>query len=147
MATTFTTQQIQWDSAAYHSACVLRDTEFRLPLGMQLSAEDVSAEKYQEHFAAFVDDVVVACVLFKPFSKKHLKLRQMAVARSQQGRGVGQRLVAFAEFKLRESGFQSVELAARCTAKGFYLKLGYSPEGAIFTEVGIPHVKMVKTLA
>ncbi|OTE89009.1 GNAT family N-acetyltransferase, partial [Escherichia coli] len=31
------------------------------------------------------------------------------------------------------------------TAKEFYLKLGYQPEGDVFLDADMPHIKMSKT--
>jgi predicted GNAT family N-acyltransferase len=35
---------------------------------------------------------------------------------------------------------------ARIGAEGFYARLGYKPEGPIFEENTVPHVKMTKRL-
>jgi predicted GNAT family N-acyltransferase len=40
----------------------------------------------------------------------------------------------------------AVVLHARETAVSFYKKLGYTKEGNVFEEVGIPHWKMTKPL-
>ena len=72
------------------------------------------------------------------------RLRAMAV--DTQTRGVGRLLVARLEQEARARGIARIELHARGTARGFYAKLGYVEEGAIFTEVTIPHIAMWKML-
>ncbi|WP_426093377.1 hypothetical protein [Escherichia coli] len=37
-------------------------------------------------------------------------------------------------------------LGAQLTAKGFYLSLGYQPEGEEFLDADMPHIKMSKYL-
>ncbi len=63
-----------------------------------------------------------------------------------QERGVGRALVARLDEEARARGLTRVEVHARETARGFYAKLGYLPEGTLFVEVTIPHIAMSKTL-
>ena len=48
---------------------------------------------------------------------------------------------------LAARGIDSVRLHARRSAIGFYRKLGYETVGREFTEVTLPHRKMVKRIA
>lgn len=43
-------------------------------------------------------------------------------------------------------GADQIVLAAQLTACGFYKRLGYTEEGAVFDDAGIPHVTMRKKL-
>jgi predicted GNAT family N-acyltransferase len=43
-------------------------------------------------------------------------------------------------------GDQQVILHAQCSAEGFYKRLGFAPQGAVFEEAGIAHIEMVRTL-
>jgi predicted GNAT family N-acyltransferase len=52
----------------------------------------------------------------------------------------------FAENLAKDSGGREIMMHARKTAIGFYEKLGYTAEGDEFSEVGIPHVEMRKSL-
>ena len=60
---------------------------------------------------------------------------------------MGQQLIAAAEAAAKAAGYTHIILHARTTATGFYQKLGYSIEGGLFKEVGIPHLHMQKQLA
>ena len=71
----------------------------------------------------------------------------MTVDPGHQGRGVGKRLIAFAEKLSAEMGYREIVLHARESAVRFYESVGYVAEGEAFTEVTIPHRKMVKRLA
>jgi predicted GNAT family N-acyltransferase len=100
----------------------------------------------QLHFGLIKDEKLVASVILKKLSNKAFKLRQMIVDESARGQGFGSKLIKHVEAKLQKMGVKTIEMAARYTAKGFYEKMGYAPVGDIFTEVGIDHIKMVKTL-
>jgi predicted GNAT family N-acyltransferase len=74
------------------------------------------------------------------------KLRQMAVSGELQGKGIGKMLVAAAEVFAAQNGYNKIVLHARKVAMGFYHALGYTQAGTEFSEVGIPHYAMEKTL-
>jgi predicted GNAT family N-acyltransferase len=55
-------------------------------------------------------------------------------------------MVIEAERLLKSRNFNEINLHARENAIPFYLTLGYTLVGDWFTEVGIPHKKMIKHL-
>jgi predicted GNAT family N-acyltransferase len=63
-----------------------------------------------------------------------------------RGQQVGRALMERAVADACESGARSGVLHAQSTAAAFYLKLGFTQEGATFVEAGIPHVRMTKNL-
>jgi predicted GNAT family N-acyltransferase len=66
---------------------------------------------------------------------------------SRQKSGLGARLVRCLEEALVARGdIQEITLHARAHVAGFYEKLGYTPYGEPFVEVGIPHVHMRRRL-
>ena len=138
---------IQHATADYHAECALRHEVLRVPLGLDLYAENLAAESDQLHFGLFVEtDGLVACVIAVPEAPGQARFRQMAVRPAHQGRGFGRTLLAAVEADLRARGFFRFHLHARLTAAGFYATLGYTPDGPGFTEVGLPHVRMIKTI-
>jgi predicted GNAT family N-acyltransferase len=70
----------------------------------------------------------------------------MAVDDSIQKKGVGAKVLLFAEQTAKERGFNKIILHARKVAAGFYLKYNYTIKGGEFTEVGIPHFEMEKEI-
>lgn len=140
-------EEVPFDSKEYRAACTLRDRVMRQPIGMRLSEEDTAGEDTQFHFVARDDTgAVLATVIFKPVAEHCIKLRQMAVAPELHGKGVGRELVAFAEREAKNKGFRLVETNARITAQGFYEKMGYTPQGSLFIEVGLDTIRMTKEL-
>ena len=118
----------------------------RQPLGTPRDAVAFPFEAESLHLVALDDGRVVGCVLFHPEGSETGRLFQMAVDPDRQGTGLGSRLVRALEEAVAARGFREVTLHARDTAVGFYTRLGYTPFGAPFTEVGIPHRSMRRQL-
>jgi predicted GNAT family N-acyltransferase len=125
----------------------LREQVLRRPLGLPLSEQDLAGEEHQLHFGLFEPDgELVACVVAVKQSPTEARIRQMAVSPPEQGRGLGQRLMAELERSLRARGFQTFVLNSRKSAVGFYERLGYKAVGDEFVHLTIPHVRMTKAL-
>lgn len=134
-------------SLEYRAACELRNRVLRLPLGLDLYADDLAAEAGQSHFGLF-DGAggMLACVSVVRLEPHLARIRQMAVAPQQQGRGYGRSLMLALHTCLSEAEVYRVDLHARVTALGFYASLGYSTVGERYIEVGIPHQSMYRDL-
>jgi len=143
----FSFVSLEFGSELYQQALVLREQVLRLPLGLTLSAEDKADEDKQLHFALLHQGQVAACVSFKILEQQQLKLRQMAVMPDFQGQGLGKKLILLAEKYAAQLGYLAIHMAARDVAQNFYRKLGYVSQGSYFTEVGIQHIHMSKTLS
>ena len=70
----------------------------------------------------------------------------MSVDPNYQGQGLGKSLIIESEAILKKT-YQHIEMSARLTAVDFYKKLGYQVTGSPFIEVGMGHIKMIKTLS
>jgi len=130
----------------YGGVYELREEVLRKPLGLSLENEDLSADRTDHILAAIAGDKVIGCVMLQPKDKDTIKLRQMAVAPEMQGKHIGRLLVQHAEEMALHKNYTRIVLHARDIAEGFYKKLGYTTTGDPFTEVGIAHVMMEKTL-
>lgn len=133
--------------AAYKDVFELREDILRKPIGLSLHNEDLSNEVNDHILTATDEQQIVGCLILTPKGNGTVQLRQMAVAAHQQGKNVGRQLVQYAEQFARNNGYRRIILHARIVAQGFYDKLGYLPQGNVFTEVGIPHIEMEKQLA
>ncbi len=127
----------------------LRQAVLREPLGLKYSPADLAAETDQRHFVV-VDRSgsgdVVGCALLVETTRPVAKVRQVAVAASMQGRGLGKVLMTGVESAAAASGFAEIQLHARETAIPFYQRIGYVVTSETFVEVGLPHVAMRKVL-
>ena len=134
------------ESLEYQELLRLRFNELRKPLGLEWTEAEGEADKLDRHFGLYHEEVLVGSVVVATLKSGFAKLRQIAVARPQQGRGVGIRLMAAIENLLAREGVQRFELNARVDVAGFYDSLNYHRKGGVFEEIGLPHVKMIKLL-
>lgn len=141
-----TIKLIDFNSGEYQKAFELRNNLLRKPLGLDLNNDQLDAEKNSFHFCLFENDEIIACLVGTPIDSTNIKIRQMAVSENHQSKGLGKKLMIFAEKNLVEKGFKNFELNAREHAIPFYEKLGYQSIGDIFSEVTIPHIKMIKKI-
>lgn len=142
-----TIQPVAYASDDYRAICALREAVLRVPIGMVLRPEDVALDETEIHIAAFEGDTIIGCVLLRPLEHGAVKLRQMAVADSHQGRGIGADLVRAAHRIALAHGFTEMQTNARKTAQGFYEKLGYRVASEPFIEVNIHTLTMLRDLA
>ncbi|HLK30397.1 MAG TPA: GNAT family N-acetyltransferase [Puia sp.] len=139
-------KMIDHGSKEYKQMVDLRNEILRKPLGLTFSADDLEKEKEDVLMGAFEDDRILGCCLLTKVDDKSVRLRQMAVPNSMQGKGIGRALMIFAENIARDLGYRVLLMHARKTAAGFYQKLGYNISGNEFEEVTIPHYVMEKSL-
>lgn len=140
-------RKISLDDPWYAESCKLREQVLMRPIGLSFNEEMASRDADSQHFVATLDGEVVGIVLLVPTADPGIwRLRQMAVQPACQGKGIGRKLVIFAEDWARKQESREIILHARQSAIGFYHSLGYQVRGEQFTEVGIPHRLMFKDL-
>lgn len=137
---------LKFSSTEYLQALTLRDEVLRKPLGMSIYDDDLSDEESQIHVAAILDGTVAGILLLRRVSTDTIQMRQVAVAESWQGKGIGRSLVLFAEEVAISNAFRNIMLHARETAVQFYEKLSYTKVSDAFKEVGITHFEMHKII-
>lgn len=135
---------VRHGSPEYDALVDLRRRVLRLPLGLDFSPEELTAEADQLHIGVFADVMVVACAVLVP--GEGAKIRQVAVEPHHHGRGLGTFVMEWAENEARTLGVHGIILHARAEVVPFYERLGYVTEGEPFTEIGIPHRRMMKRL-
>lgn len=133
-------------SAQDKEVIALRTRVLRAPLGLEYTPEQLAAETDQIRLVASIDGKIAACVMLSRIDDTTVKIRQMAVDPHHQGTGIGMTLLHYAESVARNQFYKSVELHAREAAVGFYERAGYTVTGEPFTEVTLPHRKMLKHL-
>ena len=140
-------REIVYGSAEYRQACALRQRVLRAPIGLDLRDEDLTPEASQLHFGLFDGGgALLGCAIAACQPDGRVRIRQMAVAPARQGTGCGRRIMESIEQRLAQRGLTRIFLHARQAVSGFYERLGYVRTGPVFTEVGLPHVLMEKTL-
>ena len=136
---------IEFASEHYHNALQIRDEVLRKPLGLIFDPKDLEQEKSFIHVAGFVNNVLSATAILVPEGSV-MKMKQVAVRKEMQGKGVGNKLLKFCEKYALEHGYKEIYAHARVSVTSFYLNHSYVTEGEIFEEVTIPHIKVRKSL-
>jgi predicted GNAT family N-acyltransferase len=138
-------QVVPHQSVGYWQSLTLRDEVLRKPLNLLFDTVDLQMESTDYHIVGFQKGLVVACCILSNLDQgAALKMRQVAVCHSLQRRGLGKQMVEYCESLSLEIGAHRIVLNARESAVPFYLSLGYAVEGEEFTEVGLPHRRMMK---
>jgi predicted GNAT family N-acyltransferase len=137
---------ISHNSPEYVAEVALRHAILRQPLGLSFSADQLFTEADSCHIGCYVDEELVGCLVLKPIDVGDVQMRQVAVAESMQGKGVGRMMVKYSEALAKQQGFRKMVLHARETAIPFYELLGYAKVGNRFMEITLPHWAMAKVL-
>ena len=141
-----TIKQIAITDKEYTDVYNIREAVLRKPLNQSLKNDDLSKDGEDIILLAQDNETPIGCVMLKTIDSHTIKMRQMAVIDSYQGKGIGQQIVTVAEAAAIAADYTRIVLHARLVAAGFYEKLGYTQQGDLFEEVGIPHKLMQKSL-
>jgi predicted GNAT family N-acyltransferase len=134
------------DAAERSAAAELRIRVFCDEQGVSREEEIDGRDDDAVHLVAMQGRAVVGtCRLL--FEGTTCKLGRLVVAREARRRGIGGRLLAFAEKEARTAGAGRIVLNAQTRARGVYRAAGYTERGARFMEAGIEHVRMERALA
>ncbi len=137
---------VKYGSKQYDEIVALRYEILRKPLNLHFTKEQIESEENNFHFGYYFDDKLIACLMLVPEADNKMKMKQVAVDETWQGKGIGAKLVAVAEKFAVENGYNLIYCHARDSAVSFYKKSGYSMKGEMFEEVNIPHFYMEKKL-
>jgi len=91
------------------------------------------------HYLARCDGAPVATARTRMLASGEAKVERVAVRRVWRGRGVGQALMSRV---IADLGPVPIVLNAQLRTVGFYAGLGFVPEGPVFSEAGIDHLRM-----
>jgi len=139
-------REFSWGDADYIEFCRLRQDWLRTPLGLNLSDDDLDAEKAQRLFGIYEKNSLVGGAAILVHADGDAQLRQMIISPSFQRRGYGRMLVKHIEASMRKASIHRIFLLARLEAKVFYTRCGYARIGDEFMHVTIPHIRMEKAL-
>ena len=79
----------------------------------------------------------------RPYGPGIFKIERVAVVKPRRGAGAGQFIM---RALIRRLAGATVILNAQLAVEDFYKRLGFVPEGEIFEEAGIPHVRLALRL-
>ena len=108
--------------------------------------EEIEIDGYESsctHFLIYDEDEAVGTSRLR-VKEPWIKFERIAVLKKTRGKGVGRELV---EKMMDHAKVHFPHLLpmmnSQLSAEGFYRKLGWTSEGEVFYEAGIPHVQMV----
>lgn len=114
--------------------------EQHVPPDIELDAHDADAV----HIIAQENGLTVGCARIL-IDQNGAHIGRLAVKKAYRGRHIGTDICRVIIAYCKQQGYTPLWLNAQLHAKAFYEKLGFIPQGDIFTEAGIPHIKMVKS--
>jgi predicted GNAT family N-acyltransferase len=126
-------------------ALALRHEVFVVEQGVPQELEIDEDDAIAIHLIALLSGRVVGTLRIVLHGRT-AKIGRMAVSASLRKNGIGRDLMRFAALTASREGAEQVILNAQVSARGFYARLGYGQEGALFDDAGIPHVLMRKNL-
>ncbi|MFP5383008.1 MAG: GNAT family N-acetyltransferase [Gammaproteobacteria bacterium] len=113
--------------------------EQKVPEDMAWDEEDATGT----HFIADTPDgQAVGCTRLLPGGQ----ISRLSVLENRRSEGIGRALLDAALAEAAAQGLREVFLHAQTHATSFYEASGFSVDGGIFLEAGIPHRLMVKIL-
>ena len=133
-------------SSDYEQLVALRIKTLLEPIGVPATYIEPEKEKNDIFIGAFKNHEIIGCCVLTKKDENMVQLRQMAVRKDQQGKGIGAGIVDFAEITARNLGYTILMMHARDPVIEFYKKCGYKIAGEQFFEVGIGHHRMEKNL-
>jgi predicted GNAT family N-acyltransferase len=136
------TSLVRWHEAEAAIRSV-REAVFVQELGIPLTLEIDGNDPECVHVLAYTE-------ARQPIGTGRLKpsgqIGRLAVLSPWRGRGVGRALLTALLDAAQAAGHREVVLSAQLHAAGFYEKLGFTAEGDVYEEAGIPHQRMRHTL-
>jgi len=117
--------------------------EQRIPAELEWDEADATAV----HAVAYNRlDQAVATGRLLPAIDGVAMIGRMAVHQVLRGSGFGEQVLRALAAEAQRRGARAIELHAQRTAKDFYARLGFEPQGEPYEEAGIPHVTMTSAL-
>ncbi len=127
-------------------AIAIRRCVFIVEQGVTEEEEIDGLDRQSRHYLVWLGDEAVATARVRTVDGGKAKIERMAVLASYRRRGIGAKLMARIIDDAAAEGMASAALNAQCRVEDFYRNLGFTPEGEVFMDARIPHIRMVRTL-
>lgn len=120
------------------AAAALRQQVFVVEQGVPAELELDEMDAQSLHAVAYQDGVPVATGRLLPDGH----IGRMAVRQDARGAGTGSLVLCALMDEARRRGDRDVVLHAQLSARDFYARHGFEPEGEVFMDAGIEHIAM-----
>lgn len=120
------------------AAAALRQQVFVVEQGVPAELELDEMDAQSLHAVAYQDGVPVATGRLLPDGH----IGRMAVRQDARRAGTGSLVLCALMDEARRRGDRDVVLHAQLSARDFYVRHGFEPEGEVFMDAGIEHIAM-----
>ena len=120
------------------AAAALRQQVFVVEQGVPAELELDEMDAQSLHAVAYQEGVAVATGRLLPDGH----IGRMAVRQDARGAGTGSLVLCALMDEARRRGDRDVVLHAQLSARDFYARHGFAPEGDVFMDAGIEHIAM-----
>ncbi len=124
----------------------IRHLVFQKEQGVPAELEFDGKDETADHLLAYLDAQPVGTARLRRLDHQTAKVERVAVLKAARGSGIGKHMMVEALAILKKANVAEVQIHAQEAVRDFYQRLGFEPEGEVFVEAGIPHVKMKKLL-
>ena len=125
------------------AAAALRQQVFVVEQGVPAELELDEMDAQSLHAIAYQDGVPVATGRLLPDGH----IGRMAVRQDARGAGTGSLVLCALMDEARRRGDREVVLHAQLSARDFYARHGFEPEGEVFMDAGIEHIAMRRSFS
>jgi predicted GNAT family N-acyltransferase len=136
---------LPWEQAAQH-AYPIRQQVFIHEQGVPAALELDELDLFAVHALARDDEQYVGTARLVDLGNSHAQIGRMAVLANFRDQGIGRKILGSLVRLAQSRGFSTLILHSQVSAIPFYEKLGFTAEGAIYDEAGIPHRNMMLIL-
>ncbi|KAJ2719092.1 hypothetical protein GGI07_005421 [Coemansia sp. Benny D115] len=140
-------------ASEYEQALALRIHVFCDIQGFSREGEPDHYDKDAIHIVALTPDEAKVAAYLRIIENTETpacaKLGRIVVSPDHQGKGLGKKLLEYAEEYVRETlgAVKTLKLGSQFDKKAFYEKCGYEAKGDIYDDEGCPHIWMYKNIA
>jgi predicted GNAT family N-acyltransferase len=124
----------------------VRIAVFQLEQGIEPELDFDGQDETSDQIIAYLDNKPIGTARVRYLDDRTVKIERLAVLPVGRGKGIGKLIMEKAIELATKKKMGEVIIHAQEYIQGLHQKLGFEPEGAVFEEAGIPHVKMRKKL-
>ena len=124
----------------------VRAAVFQSEQGIEPELDFDGKDETSDQIIAYINDRPIGTARIRYLDDRTAKIERLAVLPIVRGKGIGKLIMEKAIELAAQKKMQEVVIHSQEYIQGLHQKLGFEPEGAVFEEAGIPHVKMRKKL-
>jgi len=131
-----------------HDIFWIRQQVFHIEQNIDPALDMDGEDEQAEHFIAYWQQQAVGIARLRAYGDStQAKIERVAVLQAFRQRGIGKAITQAALTYAQQQEFTSVVLYAQAQSASFYEQFGFQRQGHPFSQAGIPHIAMVKTLS